>query len=46
MHEVSSLLEIKNHCIKHVDTLEDLATGNIDGIRIMSLVDFLLHSKY
>lgn len=44
--EVSNLLEIRDHYPKYVVTLDELAAGNIDGIRIMHLTDFLLRSEY
>ena len=40
--EIGNLLEIKDHYPKYVVTMDDLAGGNIDGVRIVRLVDFLL----
>lgn len=44
--EVANLLEIKDNYPKYVVTMDELATGNIKGIRIVHLVDFLLTEKY
>ena len=44
--EVKNLLEIKDHYPKYVVTLDELDIGNINGIRIVHLVDFLLMKKY
>ena len=44
--EIGNLLEIKDHYPKYVVTMDDLAGGNIDGVRIVHLVDFLLSSQY
>ena len=44
--EIVNLLEIKDHYPKYVVTMDDLAGGNIDGVRIVHLVDFLLSSRY
>ena len=44
--EVANLLEIKYHYPKYVVTLDELATGNINGVRIMHLADFLLKKEY
>ena len=40
--EVANLLEIKDHYPKYVVTLDELAAGNINGVKIMHLADFLL----
>lgn len=40
--EVKNLLEIRDHYPKYIVTLDDLAAGNINGIKIMHLSDFLL----
>ena len=40
--EIANLLEIKDHYPKYVVTLDELAAGNINGMKIMHLVDFLL----
>lgn len=39
--EVADLLEIRDHYPKYVVTLDELAAGNIDGVRIVHLADFL-----
>ena len=44
--EIGNLLEIKDHYPKYVVTMDDLAGGNIDGVRIVHLVDFLLSPQY
>ncbi len=43
--EVDNLFEIKDHYPKYVVTLDEFATGNINGIRIVHIVDFLLQQK-
>lgn len=44
--EVANLLGIKDHYPKYVVTLDELAVGNINGVRIVHLVDFLLRKEY
>lgn len=44
--EVVNLLEIKDHYPKYVVTLDELAAGNINGVRIVHLTDFLLSKDY
>lgn len=44
--EVANLLEVKDHYPKYVVTLDDLAGGNINCVKIVHLVDFLLSSNY
>ena len=44
--EVANLLEIKDHYPKYVVTLDELAAGNINGIKIVHLADFLLSKDY
>lgn len=44
--EVANLLEISDHYPKYVVTLDELATGNIDGVKIMHMADFLLSGEY
>lgn len=44
--EVANLLEIKDHYPKYVVTLDELAAGNINGVKIMHLADFLLSESY
>lgn len=43
--EIDNLLEIKDHYPKYVVTLDEFATGNINGIKIVHIVDFLLQQK-
>lgn len=40
--EVANLLEIKDHYPKYVVTLDELASGNVNGVKIVYLADFLL----
>ena len=40
--EIGNLLAIKDHYPKYVVTLDEFASGNVDGVRIMHLIDFLL----
>ncbi|MEG0751096.1 MAG: ATP-binding protein [Oscillospiraceae bacterium] len=44
--EVANLLAIKDHYPKYVVTLDELAAGNINGVKIMHLTDFLLSDEY
>ena len=44
--EIANLLEIRDHYPKYVVTLDEFAAGNINGIRIMHLADFLLRDEY
>ena len=44
--EVGNLLEIRDHYPKFVVTLDDLASGNINGVQIVHLLDFLLSDRY
>ena len=44
--EVANLLEIKDHYPKYVVTLDELAGGNINVVKIVHLVDFLLAADY
>lgn len=44
--EVMNLLEIKDHYPKYVVTLDELAVGNINGVKIVYLADFLLMENY
>ena len=43
--EIANLLEIKDHYPKYVVTLDELATGNINGVKIVHLADFLLRNE-
>ena len=36
----------KDHYPKYVVTMDELAGGNIDGVRIVHLAEFLLSSQY
>lgn len=44
--EVTNLLEIKDHYPKYVVTLDEFAAGNINGVKIVHLADFLLSNDY
>ena len=44
--EIANLLEIRDHYPKYVVTLDELATGNINGVKIVHLADFLLSNDY
>lgn len=44
--EVANLLEIRDHYPKYVVTLDELAAGNINGVKILHLSDFLLKDEY
>lgn len=44
--EVANLLEIKDHYPKYVVSLDELAAGNINGVKIVHLADFLLSNLY
>lgn len=44
--EVANLLEIKDHYPKYVMTMDELAAGNINGVKIVHLADFLLSKDY
>ena len=44
--EVANLLEIKDHYPKYVVTLDELAAGNVNGVKIVHLADFLLSDTY
>lgn len=44
--EIANLLEIKDHYPKYVVTMDELDTGNINGVKIVHLADFLLSSAY
>ncbi len=44
--ELANLLEIRDHYPKYIVTLDELAAGNIDGVKIMYLADFLLRKEY
>ena len=40
--EIGNLLDIKDHYPKYVVTLDELAGGNVNGVKIVHLSDFLL----
>ena len=42
--EVANLMEIRDHYPKMVVTLDEYASGNINGIKIVNIIDFLLES--
>lgn len=44
--EIGNLLEISDNYPKYVVTLDDLAGGNINGVKIVHLADFLLTREY
>ncbi|MBP3361168.1 MAG: ATP-binding protein [Clostridia bacterium] len=44
--EISNLLEIKDHYPKYVVTTDDMAVGNINGVKIIHLREFLLCEDY
>ena len=44
--EEANLLEIRDNYPKYIVTLDDFACGNIDGIKIIHLADFLLMGDY
>ncbi len=44
--EVENLLEIRDNYPKYIVTLDELAAGNVNGIKIVHLADFLLMEDY
>ncbi len=40
--EIANLLAIKDHYPKYVVTLDPLASGNVDGVKVVHMADFLL----
>ena len=44
--ELANLLELKDHYPKYVVILDELAGGNLNGVKIVHLVDFLLSCEY
>ena len=44
--EIANLLEIKDHYPKYVVTMDEMAAGNVNGVKIMHLADFLLCKDY
>lgn len=43
--EIGNLLDIKDHYPKYVVTLGELAGGNVNGVKIVHLSDFLLNES-
>ena len=43
--EIGNLLDIKDHYPKYVVTLDALAGGNVNGVKIVHLADFLLSDR-
>lgn len=43
--EIGNLLTIKDQYPKYVVTLDELSTGNVNGVKIIHLFDFLLKEK-
>ena len=43
--EIGNLMDIKDHYPKYVVTLDDLAGGNVNGVKIVHLADFLLSDR-
>ena len=43
--EIGNLLAIKNQYPKYVVTLDELSTGNVNGVKIIHLFDFLLKKE-
>lgn len=44
--EIENLMEIRDHYPKYVVTMDELASGNVNGIRIMHVADFLKKDEY
>ena len=44
--EISNLLDIRDHYPKYVVTLDEFASGNINGVKLVHLADFLLDPSY
>lgn len=44
--ELENLLEIRDHYPKYVVTLDEMAAGNVNGVQIVHLADFLLTQEY
>ena len=44
--EIVNLLEIRDHYPKYIVTLDELAAGNVNGVKIVHFVDFLLAEDY
>ncbi len=44
--EIGNLMEIKDHYHKYVVAMDELATGNVNGIQLMHIADFLLKEEW
>ena len=44
--ELRNLLEIQDHYPKYIVTLDEFASGNISGVKIIHMADFLLMKDY
>lgn len=44
--EIANLLEIKDNYPKYVVTMDELDVGNVNGVKIVKLEDFLLKEEY
>lgn len=44
--EAANLLELKDHYPKYIVTLDELAGGNFNGVKVVHLADFLLKEEY
>lgn len=44
--ELANLLELKDHYPKYVVTLDELAGGNVEGVKLVHLEEFLLMEEY
>ena len=44
--KIENLLEIKDHYPKYVVTMDDLAAGNVNGVKLCHHADFLLCDNY
>ena len=44
--EIENLLELKDHYSKYVVTLDDYAGGNVEGVSIVHMADFLLSDTF
>lgn len=44
--EIGNLLVVKDNFPKYIVTLDDIALGNVNGIKIVHLADFLLAKEY
>ena len=44
--EIQNLMEVSDHYPKYVVTLDEYAGGNVNGIRIIHMCDFLLQENF